>query len=205
MDKRSLLRNYGIVPRRQPTHSGPVRAEFSRGTQIGQWVAFSLFGIGPILLGVLLLIVVPVLVVRLPLFLGFTLFGLLVCWFVAHDANAWVELDEDHLRWKNMFTGRIQERPVNELTEILTMVLAVTSIALKIHENIFGRIRGFEFRFEDPKARVRIFRADPKMTNVMELVEAVVGKLYEQGEVEAETILFDNKPLIKTLRFVPHE
>lgn len=200
MEKEELLRNYGIIPHRGAPSPQRVRAEFSRGTIIGQWVALILFGVCPVLLGTFLLVVVPVLSVRLGLFGFLTLLGAAITFLIARDANAWVELDGNTLRWKHMFTGRVGERDVGQIDEILTVVLMVKTAALHIHESVFGRIRGFEFRFPDMKQGVRIWRADPKMSNVAELVEAVVLRMYERGEVVPEIIDLDGRPLVKRLK-----
>jgi hypothetical protein len=203
MDKAELLRNYGIVPKPGATVPSCVRAGFGRGTIIGQWVALILFGILPILLGLLLLVVVPVLSVRLGLFAFLTLLGAGLIFLIARDANAWVELDGHTLRWKHMFTGRVRERDVGEVEEITTLVLMMKTLTVRIHEGIFGRIRGFEFRFPDMRQGVRIWRADPKMSNVAELIEAVVSRMYERGEVVPEIINLDGKPLVKRLKLRP--
>jgi hypothetical protein len=49
------------------------------------------------------------------------------------------------------------------------------------------------------KQGVRVFRADPAMTNVRELLEGVVSKMYEFGEVVPEITDLDGTPLIRRL------
>jgi hypothetical protein len=64
---------------------------------------------------------------------------------------------------------------------------------------MFGRIKGFALRFPNVKQGLRIFRADPAMTNVRELLEGVVAKMYECGEVGPEIIDLEGTPLIHRL------
>lgn len=176
-----------------------VRSSLTTGHVIGQWVAFVLFGICPVALGLLLLIVIPVLEVRLGVGVFFCILGAVLGVLIAHDVNAWVEVDGNMLRWKHLFTRRVHERQICELDAIVTLTLAVRTAVVRIAEGVFGRIKGFDFRFRGTKRGVRIFRADPAMTNVRELVEAVVNRLYLYGDVVPEIVNFEGKPLIRRL------
>lgn len=197
--REQTLRMYGIAPRKGPPSTVPIRSRLTTGNIIGQWIAFLMFGAGPVLLGALLLIVVPVLAVRLGVG-GFLVFlGLVLGWLTAHDVNEWVELDGDTFRWKHLFSRRVSERHASEIDAIVTLTLAIRTAAVRVAEGIFGRIKGFEFRFATRKQGVRIFRADPAMTNVQELVEAVVAKMYQYGEVVPEIVDFEGTPLIRRL------
>jgi hypothetical protein len=49
------------------------------------------------------------------------------------------------------------------------------------------------------KQGVRVFRADPAMTNVRQLLEGVVAGLYQYGEVVPEIADFDGTPLVRRL------
>jgi hypothetical protein len=198
-EEQQTLRMYGITPPSGPPPEGPIRSSLTKGNIIGQWIAFLMFGVGPILLGVLLLIVVPVLAVRLGVGGFFVFLGLVLGFLIGHDVNEWVELDGDAFRWKHLFSRRVSERHVSEIDTIETLTLAIRTLAVRLAEGIFGRIKGFEFRFADRKQGVRILRADPAMTNVRELVEAVVNKMYQYGEVVPEIINFEGTPLIRRL------
>lgn len=199
IDRDTALRMYGISPRKSPAPIGPIRSSLTTGNIIGQWIAFLLFGVGPVLLGLLLVIVVPNLAVRLGLAAFFWILGVVVGTLIARDVNEWVELDGEIFRWKHLFSRRVSERQVSEIAAIVTLTLAMRTLAVRVAEGIFGRIKGFEFRFPDRKQGIRVFRADPTMTNVRELVEAVVAKMYEHGEVVPEIVDFEGKPLIRRL------
>ncbi|HVX59010.1 MAG TPA: hypothetical protein VHC19_00365 [Pirellulales bacterium] len=199
MQRDELLRTFGILPQQRLPPDAPVRSRLTTGNIIGQWIAFVLFGACPILLGLLLLAVVPVLTVRLGLGGFFCALGLILGLLIARDVNEWVELDGDVLRWKHLFTRQVHERPVREIEAIVTLTLALRTAAVRISEGIFGRIKGFEFRFPDLKQGVRVFRADPSMTHVRELLEGVVAKLHEYGEVAPEIVDFEGTPLVRRL------
>jgi hypothetical protein len=199
IERDETLRMYGIQPRRTPLPSGPIRSRLTTGNIIGQWIAFVLFGIGPVLLGLLLLAVVPVWQVRLGLGGFFSAFGLFLGFFIARDVNEWVEIDGDTLRWKHLFTRQVHERRIGEVEAIVTLTLAMRTLAVRVVEGIFGRIKGFEFRLSGEKSGVRVFRADPPMTNARELVEAAVTKLYDYGEVDPEIVDLEGTPLIRRL------
>lgn len=199
MQRDEILRTYGILPQKQAAPRGVIRSRLTTGNIVGQWIGFLLFGVGPVLLGLLLLIVVSVLSVRLGLGILFCLFGLIVGILIARDVNEWGELDGDRLRWKHLFTRRVNEHQISEIESIVTLTLAIRTLAVRIVEGMYGRIKGFEFRFPGMKQGVRVFRADPSMTNVRELLEGVVAKMYQYGEVEPEIIELEGTPLIRRL------
>lgn len=199
MQKDELLRTYGILPERTAPRRGPIRSSLTKGNIIGQWIAFVLFGVCPILLSLFLLIAVPVLPVRLGLGGFFFAFGLIVGFFIARDVNEWVELDGETLRWKHLFTRRVHERKVREIEAVVTLTLAVRTVTVRIVEGIYGRIKGFEFQFPGMKQGVRVFRADPSMTQVRELLEGVIAQMYQYGEVVPEIVELDRQPLVRRL------
>lgn len=199
MQKDELLRTYGILPERTAPPPGPIRSSLTKGNIIGQWIAFLMFGVCPILLGLFLLIVVPVLSVRLGLGVFFCGLGLLLGFIIGRDVNEWVELDGDTLRWKHLFTRQVQERKICEIEAVVTLTLAIRTVAVRIAEGIFGRIKGFEFRFPGMKQGVRVFRADPTMTQVRELLEGVIAQMYQYGEVVPEIVELDGQPLVRRL------
>lgn len=204
MKQDELLRTYGLLPQPTPPAPGPIRSRLTTGNIVGQWIAFVMFGVCPILLGLLLLAVVPVMAVRLGLGGFFCALGLLLGYLIAHDVNEWVELDGDVLRWKQLFSRQVRQRPVSELEAIVTLTLAIRTTAVRITEGIFGRIKGFEFRFPGMKRGIRIFRADPSMTNVRELLEGVISQMYQYGDVVPEIIDLDGTPLVRRLTLERH-
>lgn len=204
MERDEVLRTYGISPKRTEAPKEVIRSRLTAGNIFGQWIAFLMFGAGPVALAILLLIVVPVLEVRLGLGAFFGLFGLIVGFLIARDVNEWVELDGNSLRWKHLFTRLVDERPVSELESIETLTLAFRTVTVKIVEGMYGRIKGFEFRFPHMKQGIRIFRADPTMTNVRELLEGVIAKMYENGEVIPEVEDFEGTPLVRRLTLKRH-
>ncbi len=199
MKREDVLRNYGLTPQRGASTRGPIRSSLSTSAIIGQWVAFFLFGISPNLLGLVFLTLMPAPLMGISMGICFCLFGGIMGYLIAHDVNEWVEIDGDTLRWRQLFTRQVDEHHVGELAEILTLTLAVRTLTVRIVEGIYGRIKGFEFRFPDMKRGVRVFRADPAMTNVRELLEAVITKMYEFGDVEPEVIELEGSPLIRRL------
>jgi hypothetical protein len=199
MRRDEILRTYGILPERKALPRGRIRSQLTTGNIIGQWIAFLVFGIGPILLGLFLLIVVPILSIRLGLAGFLCCLGHFLGFYIARDVNEWVELDGDAFRWKHLFTRQVSERDLSEIEAIVTLTLVFRTRTVRIVEGMLGRIKGFEFQFHDMKQGVRVFRADPAMTNVRQLLEGVVSKMYEYGDVVPEIIDFEGTPLIRRL------
>lgn len=65
-----------------------------------------------------------------------------------------------------------------------------------------GRVRGFEIRFAGATP-IRVYRADPAMTNVRELMEAIVARMAETRKIGTEIINLEGTPLVQRLRFEP--
>jgi hypothetical protein len=195
------LRRYGIVPKRKSSAPGRVRSSLTTGNVVGQWIAFVMLGIGPVALGVLLLLVVPLPSVKFGVGGFFCVLGLVLGILIAWDVNEWVEIDGNTFRWKHLFTRQVKQREVGDLEAVVTLTLAFRTVTVRAMEGMFGRIKGFEFRFRGMRHGVRVFRADPSMTNVRELIEEVVSAMYQFGEVVPEIVNFDGEPLIRRLTF----
>lgn len=199
MERDEILRTFGILPERIQPVRGVIRSRLTTANIVGQWIAFLMFGLGPFLLGLLLLAVVPILEVRLGVGGFLCVLGLILGFLIARDVNEWVELDGSAFRWKHLFTWQVNERAVSELESIETLTLAFKTHGTEIIEAMYGRIKGFEFRFPHMKQGVRIFRTDPTMTNVRELVEAVVARMYQYGDVVPDMENFEGTPLVRRL------
>ena len=201
METDQILRDYGFVPGMISTSQGTVRCSMPTGSLIGQWIAFGLIGLAPIPFWIVGFAFAPDPFTQVTMvFLCFA--QLWVCHLIAHDVNQWVELDGRTFRWKHGFTGIINERDIGDIDGIKTLTLTYRTVVVKIVEHLLGRIKGFEFQFFDMKQGVRIFRADPQMTNVAELLEAVVKEMSKYGHLELETEIFEQAPLIRRLVLV---
>jgi hypothetical protein len=66
-------------------------------------------------------------------------------------------------------------------------------------EALIGRVRGVEIRFRDKRTPIRISRADPAMTHAKELIEAIAYRMSEIGEIDAEVVEFEGKPLVRRI------
>jgi hypothetical protein len=205
MKQEDLFRTMGVLPSDEKSAPDRIRSRLTRGNIFGQWIAFLMFGVSPVLLGLFLLAVVPVLEIRLGLTLIFNIIGFSLGFLIARDVFEWVELDGGTLRWKHLFTRIERERDLRELESIETLTLAYRTVAVAIVEGLYGRVKGFEFRFRGLKTGIRVFRTDPTMTNVQPLVEAVIVRMYEHGDVEPEVIDFKGSPLVRRIRFRPSE
>lgn len=127
------------------------------------------------------------------------------CWFLLYLATrndySWVELDGETLRAKHLYTRQVIERSIEEIEDLLTLVFLVRNATTRITEALLGRVRGIRIRFCDKRTPLQIVRADPAMRNAKELIEAVIFRMSEKDEVDAEIIDFEGKPLIRRIHW----
>jgi hypothetical protein len=93
------------------------------------------------------------------------------------------------------------ERDLGEIESLATMVYQVRSTATVVLEAWLGRIKGVEVRFRDRRTPLRIVRADPAMTNARELIEAIVFRMGQIREVDAEIVNWNGKPLVRYIHW----
>lgn len=206
MNPSDLIRNFGILPADQPIPTGKVRSEMKTGTIIGQY-AFSVIFLGSFGLAGLVLLAVGIFAnitfESRGICIGLGVFFSCATAFIASLALAhdyqWVELDGETLRAKHLYSRRVSERPVKEINDILTEVIMIKTLAVRIVEKRSGRIRAFAFRFHDLPKGIKIFR--PEMTNVAELVSAVIGAMSRHGPVEPEIINMEGSPMVRRVHW----
>ncbi len=195
------FREYGVIPQDASPPTGVVRAYFSLGQVVGQYLGTLLMsglGIGlAVGFGASQPFPVSVAAAAAPL----ALFGGIV-YVATRNDFAWVELDGKTLRAKHLYTRRVYERTIDQIDDLLTLVCrARTALEVRIAEAWIGRIRGIEIRFRDKRRPFRINRADPAMKNAKELIQAVIWRMSELGEVAAEIIDLEGKPLVRRIHW----
>lgn len=193
-----FFRDFGILPYGIVDPPETVRASFSLSQRIGQYLATILmsgFGIG---LGMLcafnLSFPANLLALQVPFF-GFGCF----VYYATRNDYAWIELNGEKLRAQHLYTGRIVERPIEEIEDLLTLVFSSRTAAAFITEAWLGRVRGIMIRFHDQRTPLQVSRVDPTMRNAKELIEAIISRMSEKGKVDAEVIDFEGQPLIRRI------
>jgi signal transduction histidine kinase len=197
-DTPDFFREFGILPYGKAAPPEKVRASFSRGTIVGQYIATALmsgFGLG---VTALFAFTLPFPFNLLAALVAVAAFGYVV-YFATRNDYAWIELENDVLRAKHLYTRRMVERPIEDIEDLLTLVIQVRTVAVRITEAWLGRIRGIEIRFQDKRAPLRVSRSDPAMKNAKELVEALIYRMGEKAPVEAEIIDLRGKPLVRRI------
>lgn len=192
------FRDFGILPEDAAPPAGIIRANFSVGTVIGQYIGtafMSSLGLGGAVVGLLAAPFPTNLVVAtMPL----VLFGGIV-WLATRHDYAWIELDGDILRAQHLYTGSIVERNVREIDDLLTLVIQARTLAVVVTEAWLGRIRGVEIRFRDGRTPLRVQRSDPAMRNGKELIQAIIYQMAQKGKVEAEVRDLRGTPIVRRL------
>jgi hypothetical protein len=193
-----FFRDFGIIPYGVSPAPETVRAYFSWGHVIGQYLATCLMSCLGIGMGVVfgLTLSFPVNAVAAAATLAG--FGYIVYRATRND-YAWIELDGEKLRAKHLYTRQVIQRSIEEVKDLLTLVFQMRTVETLMVESWLGRVRGIMIRFRDQRTPLQVSRSDPAMKNAKELIEAIVYKMSEKGEVDAELITFDGKPLIRRI------
>jgi hypothetical protein len=122
-------------------------------------------------------------------------------YLATHNDYRWVELEDNTLRAKHLYTGRTIERSVDEIDNLGIMVYQVRRLEIILLEKMLGRVKGIETRFRDGRTPLRILRADPAMTNAKELIEAVLYRMMQIRELDANIINFHGQPLVRNIHW----
>lgn len=194
------FRDFGIIPHGIAPPAAKVRSYLPTGHVIGQYVGTCLMsglGIG---MGLLFGLTSPFPENALGAAAMLAGFGFLV-YLITRDAYSWVELDGETLRAQHLYTRCVVERSIEDIEDLLTMVFRVRTAATLITDAWVGRVRGIMIRFRDKRTPLPVARADPAMKNAKELIEAIVFRMSEKGEVHAEFINHEGKPLIRRIHW----
>lgn len=145
-------------------------------------------------------------------------FGGYLLYLLERSSFAWVEIRGDILRAKYFYTRRVVERSVAEIDHLFTLVYEMRTLERRtagsrlgrvryemrrlerrIVESWLGRVRGVEIRFRDGRTPFRIYRTDPAMKNAKEFFKAVIYRMSQKGELDAEIIQYVGKPLVRRI------
>lgn len=193
-----VFHEFGIIPDRVEPPPPLVRAYFSTGHIIGQYIAtglLMLFGLGLAALFTFTL-PFPINLLAAPAALGLFATG---AWFVGRNDYAWVELDGNTLRARHLYTGQTHERSIAEIDHLQTLVFQVQNLATTLVNAWLGRVRGIMIHFRDRRRPLLVSRVDPKMTNAQQLMEAIVYRMSQHAEIDAEIVTLRGSPLVKRI------
>jgi hypothetical protein len=195
-----FFRDFGILPHEVSPPPETVRAYFPWGQVMGQYLGTCLMsglGIGMALLFALTLSFPVNILASAASLAGFAY----IVYRGTRNDYSWLELDGEKLRAKHLYTRRMVERSIEEIEDLLTLVFQVRTAATLITEAWLGRVRGIMIRFRDQRTPLQVSRVDPAMKNAKELIEAIVYRMSEKAEVDAEVINFEGKPLIRRIHW----
>ena len=93
----------------------------------------------------------------------------------------------------------MREHAIGDIESLTTIVNLVRRVETVIQEKLLGRVRGMEIRFRGQTASLLVMRSDPAMTNAKELIEAIVYRMRQVGELDYEIVDFAGKPLLRQI------
>jgi hypothetical protein len=189
-------RNTGILPDDAAEPPGIVCCSFSTGQVIGQYlgtIAVSAFGLG---MGALVAMngSTANLIAGGIVAAGF----LALVYLITRNDYCPIELDGTILRARHLYTRRVVERTIDDIQEIQTCLFQGQSPAIAVMEALTGPIRAYEIRFHDG-FRLRIPRSDPAMANGQALVEGVIYRMAQAGEIVAVMGEYNEKPIVRRI------
>jgi hypothetical protein len=192
------FRQYGITFDQIEPPPQIVRASFGRGTIVGQYAASGMVSLFGLAIATLFTFTMPTPSNMAAAMAALFVAALLVYMIGRHD-YMWVELDGTTIRAKHLYSGQITERPLTSIRELETAVLQMQTLTNALVNAWVGRVRGVKIFFQNDPAPVFVSRADPKMANAKELMEAIVYRMAQIGPIDAEIVQFQGSPLVKRI------
>jgi hypothetical protein len=199
-ERAATFRDFGILPEGLAPPPDTIRSFLSTGRILGQYIGMgiaALLGLG--LTALCALMMQPPLSI-LACAATLTGFGVFILVATRNDYR-WVELQDNTLSAKHLYTGRTIKRTVDEIQDLGTMGYPVRGIETAVIESVLGRVKGVEIRFRDGRTPLRILRADPAMTNAMELIEALLYRMKEIRELDCEIVDVAGQPLVRSIHW----
>jgi hypothetical protein len=197
-----LFRDFGILPDGQSRPSAKVRAYLST-SQIGfQFFACSTIVAIPLAIGICFFACYEF-PWNCAAALAFVAMAGLAINFLTKNAYYWVEVDGDIIRAKNLYTRCVIERRLSDVEELFTLVIRASSRTTAAVNTVigswFGRIKGVRLKFRDGLTPIAIMRTDPAMLNARELIEAIISRMSEIGDLDYDVEMLDGKPLVSRI------
>jgi hypothetical protein len=192
------FRNFGIHPDDLPPPPESVRTFISLGRAIGQYVftgIVALVGLGCI---ALFLIFAPTWMSVLGCSATIAAIGVLLYFVIRHDYGS-VELEGTTLTATHLYTGHALQRSLTDIECVRTIYLRGHSVHALISQKLLGRVKGVEIRFRGEITKLRILRSDPAMTNAQQMVEAILARMAQLGELDAEVSDVEGEPLVRSI------
>jgi hypothetical protein len=190
------FRDFGILPDNLPEPAANIRCFISPGRIIGQYVSTAIV----VLLGLAWMTAI-VMILSLPLSaIGCAAtavaFGAWIYLVTRHDYR-WIELEGDRLHAQHLYTGCMIDRAVSEIECLETIMIRSKQVEARVVAKLFGRVKGVDVYFNDRHTCLCVRRADPAMTNAEELIQAILYRMQEIGDLECETINVGGQPVVK--------
>ena len=194
----STFRDFGIIPDDLPPPAETIRSYFSGLRLFGQYLTTLLVASLGLGLALLFALKTPWSLSWLACPAALVGFGAFV-YLATRNDYGWIELHGNTLRAKHLYTGRMREHAIGDIESLTTIVNLVRRVETVIQEKLLGRVRGMEIRFRGQTASLLVMRSDPAMTNAKELIEAIVYRMRQVGELDYEIVDFAGKPLLRQI------
>lgn len=194
------FRDLGILPHELKAPDGAIRAYVTRGRIIGQFIFTGVLTAGGLTLVAIYAATGPWPHTAVGTAAALVATAAILYLAMRRDFR-WIELDGNTLRAGRLYTGGTVERSVPDIQSVRTIYLAGGRIETTVLKAIFGRIRGVEIYFRDGRDSLRVYRTDPAMVHAQELIEGVLFRMTQLGELEVEMAEVQRQPLVKSIHW----
>jgi len=118
------------------------------------------------------------------------------------NSYRWVELEGDVLRVRCLYTGHVIERHIDEIESVQTLYFYHPNPVVRwIIDRLLGRVLGVQIRFRDQRSPLDITCRAPRMANARELIEAILYRMAQKGELEVKILDVHGRPLVHKIHW----
>lgn len=199
-DQSQTFRDFGIASDGLQPPPGRVRAEFPFTRIAAEY--FCTILVSSIGIGLAVVFALTLSQPIAPLACAATLLSFAaIVYFATHNDYKCVELDGDTLRARHLYMGWTIQRSIRDIDSVHTIVHMGGDPGVAVMVAMLGRVMGVEIYFRNVREPLPIRRANPAMTNAHELIEAVLYRMSQLGELETDIVDRDGRPLVRSVHW----
>ncbi|QJW94273.1 hypothetical protein [Frigoriglobus tundricola] len=185
--------NFGVLFDELPPPPETIRCFLSPGRIRTKYVGAAILTVMGLGLAALFVILVPTQAGLPGCAASIAAFGVYL-YLATRHVYRWVELDGDVIRSKHLYTGRIVERPIDEIDYLYSWGLQNGSLETVNLASLLALVGGMEIRFRDRPTPIPIMHADPAFLHAAPFLEAVIARMARVRPLDASFVRLGPRP-----------